>query len=118
MVTELPAWAVRLRAERRKRLWSQKEMARRLVEAADEETRKCLPARETIVRRIKAYEAGHNQPRDPYRLLYTRAFGTSEAELFDMPQAPCPPTLDDVLAKLLGSDALTPLPTRTGGASE
>ncbi|MEV0624573.1 transcriptional regulator [Nonomuraea wenchangensis] len=114
MVTELPAWAVRLRAERRNRLWSQKEMARRLVEAADEETRKCLPARETIVRRIKAYEAGHNQPRDPYRLLYTRAFGISEAELFDLPPALCRPTLDDVLAKLPGSDALTPLPTRTG----
>ncbi|GAA3132489.1 transcriptional regulator [Nonomuraea salmonea] len=92
----------------------QKEMARRLVAAADEETRKCLPARETIVRRIKAYEAGHNQPRDPYRLLYTRAFGTSEGELFDMPQAPCRPTLDDVFAKLPGSDALTPLPTRAG----
>ncbi|MEV4562855.1 transcriptional regulator [Nonomuraea sp. NPDC049419] len=114
MVTELPAWAVRLRAERRNRFWSQKEMARRLVAAADEETRKCLPARETIVRRIKAYEAGHNQPRDPYRLLYTRAFGTSEGELFDIPHAPCRPTLDDVPAKLPGSDALTPLPTRTG----
>ncbi|ETK36582.1 hypothetical protein [Microbispora sp. ATCC PTA-5024] len=82
MDTELPPWAVRLRAERRSRLWSQKEMARRLVEAADNETRKCLPARETIVRRIKAYEAGHNQPRDPYRLLYTRAFGVSEEDLF------------------------------------
>jgi transcriptional regulator with XRE-family HTH domain len=114
MVIELPAWAVRLRAERRNRLWSQKEMARRLVEAADEETRKGLPARETIVRRIKAYEAGHNQPRDPYRLLYARVFGASEAELFDMPQAPCRPTLDDVLAKLPDSDALTPLPTQTG----
>ncbi|MEV4807711.1 transcriptional regulator [Nonomuraea sp. NPDC049421] len=114
MVTELPAWAVRLRAERRNRLWSQKEMARRLVEAADEETRKCLPARETIIRRIKAYEAGHNQPRDPYRLLYARAFGISEAELYDMPQTSGRPTLDDVLTKLPDSDALTPLPTRTG----
>ncbi|MFC0864303.1 helix-turn-helix domain-containing protein [Sphaerimonospora cavernae] len=82
MVAELPLWAVRLRAERRNRLWSQKEMARRLVEAADEETRRGLPVRETIVRRIKAYEAGHNEPRDPYRMLYARAFGTSEAELF------------------------------------
>ncbi len=79
---ELPPWAVRLRAERRSRLWSQKEMARRLVEAADDETRKGLPCRETIVRRIKAYEAGHNQPRDPYRLLYTRAFAVSEEDLF------------------------------------
>lgn len=114
MVSELPAWAARLRAERRNRLWSQKEMARRLVEAADDETRKCLPARETIVRRIKAYEAGHNQPRDPYRLLYTRAFGISEAELFDLPHVPHRPALDDVLAKLPDNDALSPLPSRTG----
>ncbi|WP_405084965.1 hypothetical protein [Microbispora sp. NBC_01389] len=82
MTAELPLWAVRLRAERRDRLWSQKDMARRLVEAADEGTRNGLPARETIIRRIKAYEAGHNEPGDPYRMLYARAFGTTEADLF------------------------------------
>ncbi|WP_440104870.1 hypothetical protein [Streptosporangium sp. H16] len=82
MTAGLPAWAVRLRDERRNRLWSQREMARRLVEAADEETRGQLPARETIIRRIKAYEAGHNQPGDPYRVLYARAFGVTEAILF------------------------------------
>ncbi|MEU6411867.1 hypothetical protein [Microbispora sp. NPDC046933] len=84
MVTGLPAWAVRLRAERRNRLWSQKDMARRLVEAADDDVRARLPSRETIVRRIKAYEAGHNQPGDPYRLLYARAFGLEEDELFEV----------------------------------
>ncbi|MFK4036856.1 helix-turn-helix transcriptional regulator [Nonomuraea wenchangensis] len=83
MVTELPAWAVRLRAERRKRFWSQKEMARRLAEAADDDVRARLPSRESIVRRIKAYEAGHNQPDDPYRLLYARALGLTEDELFE-----------------------------------
>ncbi|WP_433497304.1 transcriptional regulator [Sphaerimonospora sp. CA-214678] len=114
MNAELPPWAVRLRAERRNRLWSQKEMARRLVEAADEETRRGLPVRETIVRRIKAYEAGHNQPRDPYRLLYVRVFGISEAELFDTPQAPKRPTVDNVLTKIPDSDSLTPLTVRTG----
>ncbi|MFG1944980.1 helix-turn-helix transcriptional regulator [Nonomuraea sp. NPDC048826] len=83
MVTELPAWAVRLRAERRNRLWSQKDMARRLVEAADDDVRVRLPSRESIVRRIKAYEAGRDQPDDPYRLLYARAFGLAEDELFE-----------------------------------
>ncbi|MEZ0073374.1 multiprotein-bridging factor 1 family protein [Planotetraspora sp. GP83] len=82
MGADLPAWAVRLRAERRNRLWSQREMARRLVEAADEDTRGRLPERESIVRRIKAYEAGQHQPDDPYRVLYARVFGISEAELF------------------------------------
>ncbi|GAA4205793.1 helix-turn-helix domain-containing protein [Microbispora amethystogenes] len=82
MSDDLPAWAVRLRAERRNRLWSQREMARRLVEAADEDTRPRLSSRETMVRRIKAYEAGHNRPGDPYRVLYARAFGFTEADLF------------------------------------
>ncbi|MGI5153973.1 XRE family transcriptional regulator [Microbispora sp. CA-102843] len=90
MITELPAWAVRLRAERRDRLWSQKEMARKLVEAADEETRNRLPSRETIIRRIKAYEAGHNEPHDPYRMLYARAFGTTETALFGSDRRPVP----------------------------
>lgn len=86
MAADLPAWAVRLRKERRDRLWPQREMARRLVEAADEETRNHLPTRETLIRRIKAYEAGHNRPGDPYRVLYARAFGIPEADLFDDPQ--------------------------------
>ncbi len=57
-------------------------MARRLVEAADEDIRPRLPSRETMIRRIKAYEAGQNRPGDPYRVLYARAFGLGEAELF------------------------------------
>ncbi|GIM99586.1 helix-turn-helix domain-containing protein [Planomonospora venezuelensis] len=79
---DLPAWAVRLRAERRDRLWSQREMARRLFEAADEGTRARLPSRESMVRRIKAYEAGHHHPDDPYRVLYARVLGVCESELF------------------------------------
>ncbi|MBP2705976.1 hypothetical protein JOL79_19395 [Microbispora sp. RL4-1S] len=60
-------------------------MARRLVEAADGDIRARLPSRETMIRRIKAYEAGHNQPGDPYRVLYARALGLSEANLFGEP---------------------------------
>ncbi|MFI6909133.1 hypothetical protein ACIBKY_48275 [Nonomuraea sp. NPDC050394] len=41
-----------------------------------------LPSRESVVRRIKAYEAGQHQPDDPYRLLYCRAFGLGEGDLF------------------------------------
>lgn len=96
MSDDLPAWAVRLRAERRNRLWSQREMARRLVEAADEDIRPRLPSRETMIRRIKAYEAGHNRPGDPYRVLYARAFGLTEAELFGEPVA-VPTREDDVI---------------------
>ncbi|MEV5556731.1 XRE family transcriptional regulator [Nonomuraea wenchangensis] len=90
MATELPAWAVRLRAERRNRFWSQKEMARHLAEAAGDDVRARLPSRESIVRRIQAYEAGHNQPDDPYRLLYARAFGLAENDLFESERRPVP----------------------------
>lgn len=93
MAPTLPPWAVRLRAERRNRLWSQREMARQLVEAADETTRARLPARESIIRRIRAYEAGDHQPGDPYRLLYCRVFGIEETDLFDTPPAAVVPTV-------------------------
>lgn len=110
MATELPAWAVRLRAERRNRFWSQKDMARHLVEAANDDVRARLPSRESIIRRIKAYEAGHNQPDDPYRLLYARAFATDEADLFahDSDAKPCDvlrPLVD--VARTLGVDPPT-----------
>ncbi|GAA0977995.1 hypothetical protein GCM10009555_040150 [Acrocarpospora macrocephala] len=77
-----PAWALRLRAQRRQRDWSQRDMVRVLVQAASDNLRQRLPERETILRRIKSYEAGQHQPKDPYRLLYCRAFQMSEAELF------------------------------------
>lgn len=78
---KLPVWAVRLRDERCARLWSQKEMAKRLVEAADEWTRERLPTRESMVRSIKGWEAGKHRPGEPYLTLYCRVFGFSEAEL-------------------------------------
>jgi transcriptional regulator with XRE-family HTH domain len=82
MIAEVPIWAARLQAERRDRLWSQKEMARRLAEAADDHTRARLPSRESMVRMIEDWEAGRHRPRDPYPVLYSRVFGVDEAELF------------------------------------
>ncbi|MEV7005718.1 hypothetical protein [Streptosporangium sp. NPDC051022] len=79
---DVPGWALRLRSKRRERGWSQRDMAKALAEAAADLSRICLPARETIIRRIKSWEAGEHQPKDPYRLLYCRVFSTSEAELF------------------------------------
>lgn len=85
---DLHGWAVRLRTERRQRLWTQRDMARQLAEAADDRTRDRLPERESLVRLIKDWEAGRHQPKDPYRILYSRAFGIDEAELFANSQAP------------------------------
>ncbi|MEV8635403.1 XRE family transcriptional regulator [Streptosporangium sp. NPDC051023] len=85
---DLPGWALRLRIERRNRLWSQRGLARELIGAAGEHAH--LPSAESIVRRIKAYEAGHNQPDEPYRTLLCRVFGLSAAELFDSAGMPLP----------------------------
>ncbi|MFC6085708.1 hypothetical protein [Sphaerisporangium aureirubrum] len=82
MTGDRPAWAVRLRSERRRHGWSQKELVRRLIDAADERTRAHLPSRESIARRVRTHEAGEHQPDDPYRMLYCRVFGLDETELF------------------------------------
>ncbi|GAA5048034.1 transcriptional regulator with XRE-family HTH domain [Thermocatellispora tengchongensis] len=94
---DVPVWAARLSRERRERLWTQREMAKRLVQAADDpQARAHLPERESLVRMIKDWEAGRHKPKDPYRVLYGRAFGIDEAELFDDRQATREPTSAEV----------------------
>ncbi|GII81574.1 hypothetical protein Sru01_65560 [Sphaerisporangium rufum] len=101
---DVPVWAARLRAERRNRLWSQREMARRLCDAADDHTRVRLPERDSIVRLMKDWEAGRHRPADPYALLYCRVFDMDERELFNE-GGPRPRRLPaDVLKDLLGQE--------------
>lgn len=107
MPGDVPPWAARLRAERRDRDWSQRDLARELVEAANEETRSRLPGRESIVRSVKKWEAGEHQPKDPYRLLYCRVFGLKESDLFGLTEAQRRDILD------VGID-LTPYPPYCG----
>lgn len=78
----LPAWAVRLREERTRRLWSQKIAAVRLRAAADDLTRAILPSVESIQRYVRDYEAGKHFPGDLYQELYCRAFGLTHDVLF------------------------------------
>jgi hypothetical protein len=80
-----PGWAIRLREERIRRLWSQKVAAVRLRDAADEETRAVLPAVESIQRYVRDYEAGKHFPGDLYAELYCRAFGLTYGILFGTP---------------------------------
>ena len=72
----------RLRQERCRRGWSQRQMALRLFRAADEQTRARLPCTEHVVRRIVGYEGDAHRPRDPYAELYCRAFGIPRELLF------------------------------------
>lgn len=79
---DLPAWSVRLREERTKRLWSQKGMAARLRDSADAQTRRSLPPVESIQRYVRSYESGQHAPGDLYAELYCRAFGLTREVLF------------------------------------
>ena len=78
----LPLWAVRIRDERTRRLWSQKATAVRLRDAADEHTRARLPSVENIKRRVRDHESGGHHPGDLYIELYCRAFGLTREALF------------------------------------
>ncbi|WP_406312209.1 hypothetical protein OHA77_26790 [Streptosporangium sp. NBC_01639] len=81
MIRKVPPWAARLREERRERGWTQREMAKRLADAASGDVR--LPERDSLIRRIKDWEAGNHRPKDPYPVLYARVFGLDEADLFE-----------------------------------
>ncbi|MEV7967446.1 hypothetical protein AB0O34_15895 [Sphaerisporangium sp. NPDC088356] len=80
-MNDVPAWADRLRAERRTRLWSQKDMAVRLRDAADARTRDRLPQTDSLRRMIRSWEAGAHRPNELYATLYARAFGIGMSEL-------------------------------------
>ncbi|MEO3809364.1 transcriptional regulator [Sphaerisporangium sp. B11E5] len=131
-MSDVPAWAARLRAGRRDRLWSQREMAKRLADAADEHTRTRLPERDSMTRMIKYWESGKHRPKDPYPVLYCRVFGMDEDELFSdevaSPRRPPADVLKQLLRKgnplvqngnrrgrRIGTETLTDLSARVHG---
>jgi transcriptional regulator with XRE-family HTH domain len=81
-MSDVPPWAARLRAERQERLWSVKDMAARLREAADERTRARLPTTDSLRRMIRSWEAGEHRPGELYAELYARALGADVDDLF------------------------------------
>ncbi|MEV6985321.1 helix-turn-helix transcriptional regulator [Sphaerisporangium sp. NPDC051017] len=89
-MTNAPPWAVRLRAERQHRLWSLKDLAVQLREAADEHTRARLPTADSLRRMIRSWEAGRHHPGELYARLYARAFGVDAGELFSASRTPIP----------------------------
>ena len=112
---DLPVWAARIRAERRRNLWTQREMAKQLADAADEHTRARLPTRESLTRNIKDWEAGKHRPKDPYPMLYSRVFAMEEHQLFDNGGALPRRTPAEILNELLREESpLAPIANRTG----
>jgi transcriptional regulator with XRE-family HTH domain len=73
-----PAWARRIREEREARGWSQ----RQLVGAMRAHSGKELAGDDTLLRRVKSWEAGEHQPEEFYRRLIAKTFGTVTAAIW------------------------------------
>ncbi|WP_218125674.1 hypothetical protein [Sinosporangium album] len=81
-MSDIPAWAVRLRMKRLESTLSLAGMATRIREVAEGRQRAHLPTHESLVRMIRSWEAGKHRPSEPYPQLYARVFQTTEHDLF------------------------------------
>jgi transcriptional regulator with XRE-family HTH domain len=82
-----PAWARRLRQARISKGWSQRKLAQKLEERADA-TDRTLPARESLVRMIRGWEAGDHLPEPFHRWLLAQVLDIAEEELFEPTDGP------------------------------
>jgi transcriptional regulator with XRE-family HTH domain len=74
-------WADRIRTERKARGWDKPEMARQLARAAGPQ-RASLPDHDSLLAYVKRWERGTVGISERYQMLYARAFGVDETELF------------------------------------
>jgi transcriptional regulator with XRE-family HTH domain len=81
-----PAWARRLRQARISKGWSQRKLAQKL-EARAGATDRALPARESLVRMIRGWEAGNHLPEPFHRWLLAQVLNIAEEELFERTDA-------------------------------
>jgi transcriptional regulator with XRE-family HTH domain len=81
-----PAWAQRLRQARISKGWSQRKLAQKL-EARASATDRTLPTRESLVRMIRAWEAGDHLPEPFHRWLLAQVLNIAEEELFERTDA-------------------------------
>ncbi|GAA3661874.1 hypothetical protein GCM10022224_026860 [Nonomuraea antimicrobica] len=82
----VPVWATRLLAARIAKGWSQRDLARELIKAAD----KPLTELPNLIRRIRGHETGEHRPDAFYTTLYCKAFGLTEDQLFGTVIKPVP----------------------------
>ncbi|MCM0675096.1 XRE family transcriptional regulator [Micromonospora phytophila] len=93
---ERPVWAIRLRAERTARGWSQGEAVRAMRAHAAEP----LPADSTLLRNWKRWEAGGSEPDGFYKALIAKTFGNVTAAFFP------PATTHEADAELLAGTGM------------
>ena len=92
-----PAWAVRMRAERSARGWSQADAVRALMAHGGG----ALPSSQSLLRNWKRWESGDVEPDDFYKPLVAATFGTVTAAFF-----PRDPGDSDALRDARGMDTL------------
>ncbi|GAA0962454.1 hypothetical protein GCM10009550_56570 [Actinocorallia libanotica] len=100
-----------MRSHREARGWSRADLARRLADAADEPTRRRLPAVSSLVAMIKQWESGRHTPSARYRVLCSLAFDLTEHDLFPIARpTPLPLPVGRAPAsvrRMVGGDRLT-----------
>ena len=72
MLTELGTW---LRQQREARGWARREMARRLIQAAQAAGDKSVPGIDGMCHNIRRWERGHSDLTERYKLYYCTALG-------------------------------------------
>lgn len=109
MSDDRPAWAVRIRAARDARGWSQADAAREMRKIASEPMDQA-----NLVRNWKRWEAGEVEPGAHHKPLIAKVFGTVTASLF-----PRPAGRDTELLSATGLDTLEVITRlRTSDVSE
>ncbi|MBV9450187.1 MAG: hypothetical protein JO345_30290 [Streptosporangiaceae bacterium] len=89
MVTGTGRW---LRQQREARGWARREMARRLIQAAEAASDATMPGIEHLETYIRRWESGRHQLTERYRLFYCTAFGLRPGQFGTAP-LPKPRTL-------------------------
>ena len=108
MLTELGMW---LRQQREARGWARREMARRLIQAAQAAGDKSVPGIDGMCHNIRRWERGHSDLTERYKLYYCTALGIAPGQFGTAPP-PQARERREASAQTVspGSPAVLPLP--------
>jgi hypothetical protein len=100
-----------LRQQREARGWARREMANRLLQAAQAASDATMPGIEHMETYIRRWESGRHQLTERYRLFYCTAFGLRPGQFGTAPlPAPKTPPRDAAAPALPGAPVDRPLP--------
>jgi tetratricopeptide (TPR) repeat protein len=85
MTDNLGAW---LRGHRQAHSWTNRDMARRIIDAGQTAGDKSMPSLDTMCRNVRRWERGHGSITERYKLHYGRALGIPPAQFGTAPAVP------------------------------